>query len=432
MRALVALGIAALSLARSRGMRSPWVLTYTLAMGWLIWELLPARCERRSHREPPQPRDLTWLCVGFLAFLALQPGPIYWAHPAWPWIFSAGAALTAALVALKRWPLAAAASLLLIVMQGLVLVASPSPAIDVFTIAREAIHALLHGLNPYTHTYTDIYNGAFGYQAGFGYPPGGLLFLVPTESLLGDQRWTYVAANIASAALIWRRTRSWLGVLALLSLPTTFFVLEQAWIDTLLLTWILLALTARAERRPALLGLSFALLVSTKQYGAAVVWFLTLDAWREARWQLPWPEIFRATGIFAIGLVAFYGPFVVADFDALWLSTVTHPVEMKLRPDAFSWPALWLRWLGWQAPDALLTAFGAACGVLVTWGVVWRGLKPAPALLCFFTPLFLFGKVSFCNYHHFLLAIGVWAIVTDGEYSQTALDAPGSDQPAFR
>ena len=46
---------------------------------------------------------------------------------------------------------------------------TPAPIMDVWSISSEATRALLHGQNPYTQTYTDVYR-AVG-APGYGYAP---------------------------------------------------------------------------------------------------------------------------------------------------------------------------------------------------------------------------------------------------------------------
>ena len=54
-------------------------------------------------------------------------------------------------------------------------IASPAPVIDVFWINTWAVNDFLHGKNPYSQVYPDIYKGHYGYQPGFTYWPSYLL-----------------------------------------------------------------------------------------------------------------------------------------------------------------------------------------------------------------------------------------------------------------
>ena len=98
-----------------------------------------------------------------------------------------------------------------------VILASPSPGIDVWEIQQRGAEGLLSGRNPYSLPYVNIYGPGTPFLdpalltpdgrfiTAYPYMPLVLLLDVP-GAMLGDVRWTMLAALAASAFLI-----RWLG-----------------------------------------------------------------------------------------------------------------------------------------------------------------------------------------------------------------------------
>jgi hypothetical protein len=144
-----------------------------------------------------------------------------------------------------------------------VLQMAKEPHIDVWTVEMEAAKALLSGTNPFAITFPDPYHGTSGFfppgvsvdgrlQFGFVYPPLTLLLCIPGY-LFGDTRFSTLAAMTLSAILIARArpgTLASLCALVLLFTPRTFFVLQKAWTDPMivLLTASVVYLAIRAPK----------------------------------------------------------------------------------------------------------------------------------------------------------------------------------------
>ncbi len=119
---------------------------------------------------------------------------------------------------------------------------SPSPLIDVFYVTNKAVDNLTNGINPYSAAYTiiampDVYSNP-------GYLPMVTLLNTPGKLLLGDVRYGYIIAQIFTAIIIYLLLRKKyrddkimmeLPILIFMFLPNSLFVLEQTWIEPLLL-----------------------------------------------------------------------------------------------------------------------------------------------------------------------------------------------------
>lgn len=151
--------------------------------------------------------------------------------------------------------------------------ASPAPVIDVWTHATEASDALLAGKNPYAITYTDLYRGFYKTPVLPVYPPVTFLWQAPFRALFGDVRYAFVASMLlilAGIVLLIRRRGGSIDLTAGLwvMFPVSFFVLEQAWNDSLVLMFIPPLLLCLIGQRWLLAGVLLATLVSSKQHMA--------------------------------------------------------------------------------------------------------------------------------------------------------------------
>ena len=136
---------------------------------------------------------------------------------------------------------------------------SPRPHID-DEMFQEGLAALGTLKSPYSITFPNIYENTDLYGAGlvvngqvqFGshYPPLSLLMAAPAYLLGGDVRYAELTALVAGAASIGYCGRGRIGPLAaaaLLFTPRTFFVLEQAWTESLVICWAGLTVFAATE-----------------------------------------------------------------------------------------------------------------------------------------------------------------------------------------
>lgn len=314
---------------------------------------------------------------------------------------------------------AGAVILTLIWARWQVLETSTHPAIDVWTSSQRAVDYFLEGKNPYTQSYVDIYHGRYDYFPSFPYLPAYLyaatagVWLVPS---LHDVRVSLFASEIVVAAflfLIARRENLSLLTCALvvcvwLALPVCLFILEQAWIDSLLLVGFAGAAWALSSKRVVAAGVFLGLSCATKQYAVLGVSFFYVYAWRALGLRAAVKLVVSS----ALVTTAFMLPFAVLDLrqflkytlmswggalprtDSLSLPAYLahkHPphgddeLRALYHPFAFVQGAVWLgtlAWLAWQHRPTLRQLFGAI------------GFATAIVLMV--------AKQAFCNYYYFM------------------------------
>lgn len=158
---------------------------------------------------------------------------------------------------------------------------------DVYWATSQGVSFLLHGMNPYTHVPTWVYEhqaSAANYPT-YTYFPGSLFAEIPFY-LLGNVRIGLVLADLATALLIYLLARQYLGIWAARSL-TTFWLLfmpgfqvalQLAILDFFLVFWIALAVLLYTRGRIVGSALATAMVMATKQYGFifAIPWSILL------------------------------------------------------------------------------------------------------------------------------------------------------------
>ncbi|MGI8688492.1 MAG: hypothetical protein ACR2M3_07915 [Thermomicrobiales bacterium] len=158
---------------------------------------------------------------------------------------------------------------------------------DVYWATSQGVSFLLHGMNPYTHVPTWVYE----HQAGvanyptYTYFPGSLFAEIPFY-LLGNVRIGLALADLATALLIYLLARQSLGVWParsltafwLLFLPGFQIALVLGILDFFLVFWIALAVLLYARGRIVGSALATAMVMGTKQYGFifAIPWGILL------------------------------------------------------------------------------------------------------------------------------------------------------------
>ncbi len=156
---------------------------------------------------------------GWLAFLgavgaaAVLAGSLAFAGPVWARVGTA--LLAVCFLAAGVW----------------VLRASPRPVIDVFIFQQLSSDALLHGRNPYTLTFPNIYGNTAFYGPeitdgrtlffGFPYPPFSLFLAALGFLATGDHRWAQLLALVVAAACLVALRPDRLGALAAAALLFT-------------------------------------------------------------------------------------------------------------------------------------------------------------------------------------------------------------------
>jgi hypothetical protein len=317
------------------------------------------------------------------------------------------------------WPALFACLGFLIYARVLVLTVSPRPFIDVWTSSQQAVEYFLDGKNPYGQTYKDIYGGRYDYFPSFPYLPayliwatlGMLVFKTAHDvrvSLLFAELFTTVCiVGIARKERFPWTTCALLAVVWL-AFPVDLFILEQAWIDSLLLLGFAAATWALASNRLVLCGILLGVACSTKQYAALGVSFFAIFAWRT----------YGLRGLVKMALAAivttalFMVPFAVSNVHQFVKYTLMSWGGALPRTESLSFTAYLARKnppVGEEALRALYAPYGVIAIVIWLALLVWLGIKRKPTLHDTFLGIaaatgvaLLLAKQAFCNYYYFL------------------------------
>jgi hypothetical protein len=286
------------------------------------------------------------------------------------------------------------------------------PHIDVWNFQQDSTAALMHGQNPYTVRYRNIYGPGVDLGPGtvvdgwttfsFPYPPLTLLLDIPGR-LIGDVRWSNLLALEFAAILIsltWPDRAGPLAAALLLLNPSSLFVIYSGWTEpNVIFSFALMLYCAR--RKPAFLWVGLGLFLVSKQYAVFVAPLVLLA--------IPQPIRLRsAMAIFlkAVALAtAITLPFVLWNPAAFVHSVVILHLHSPLRMDGLAFSAMMARLTGLQIPSWLGLL---AIGMVSLWAwrnfprtqFAWNGAT-ALALLLFFA----FTKQAFCNYYFLVIGI---------------------------
>lgn len=297
----------------------------------------------------------------------------------------------------------------LFVAKVLVLQASPNPQIDVFVTTTAALKHLIAGLNPYVQEYTDIYRGNLGYRPTFGYWPGLFPWLAPAFAVFGDFRVAYLVADLGTLFLLIAVIRQLqlpkffehLFPLLWFSFPVSYFVLEQAWTESILNFYLILLVWSLLGEKWVVAGISIGMLCATKQYGVYVGWLTVIFLGTKDRRSV---RPLLVSGIFTFLIIML--PFVFWNVSGFYSSTVTTLLRMRLRIDLLSLPALFARKLNFWTPGWLLIVANMVSLLAVS---IWLKRFPSvdilrliQALFFIYGMTFLFGKQGACNYYFYL------------------------------
>jgi hypothetical protein len=326
---------------------------------------------------------------------------------------------------------------------------SPEPHIDVYYFQREASEALLHGVNPYTITFPNIYGDSTPYygpgmsvggrlQFGFPYPPLSLFLALPGH-LAGDYRYAQLLAMDLAGIIMGSMSGAGIGVLAAavyLFTPRSFFVLEQGWTEPFAVL-LVSAVTWCAVRRLALLPYVVGILFAVKQYMILAVGptlLLSLELAHRLRDEghrsgVPSPAsprpIITVARFFAIALAVtliLTLPLALWNWRPFFHSVVALQFFQPFRDDALSYLVSLTKLGGPPLPSSI--AFIAA--FLATGLSLWR-LPRSPegfagALALVFFAFFAFNKQAFANYYFFLIGTFCCAVAA----APGLTSAPGS------
>lgn len=345
----------------------------------------------------------------------------------------------------NRWRL----TLLLVTFVGVVLSlllpdSPPKYYADFYVFQHDSCAALLHGVSPYSITFRNIYGDSSPFygpglsvhgrlQFGYVYTPLSLLLDLP-GFLLGDIRFSHLAAVAATGALIGRLRPGRLAFLAaalLLFTPTSFYMIQLGWTETFVGLTLVFALYC-ALHRPKLLPLALGLLLASKQY---TLWLLPLFflLWSRRESKIAWRAV--ATG--ALWAMVVTLPFVLWDSAGFFKSAILFHLRQPFRNDSLSF-LVFLKAAGLPTPTWLPFVLAA---LVIAW-VLRRATNRAPeeavslfsaSVAVVYLVFFAFNKQAFVNYYYFVLVALMGAVAaTDVRYepisgTRSAADSAGEN-----
>ncbi|MFO1540196.1 MAG: hypothetical protein ACKOTZ_07070 [Chloroflexota bacterium] len=306
---------------------------------------------------------------------------------------------------------------------GIWLIAStPDPRMDVYEFLRDGSRAIAQGFDPYGITFPATYPDPRWYGPGliedgrllFGYPypPVSLVAYVPSTVLTGDPRYGNLMALALASLLIGTAhpSRTARGAAALLlCTPSTYFVLELAWIEPIVaLTVAACAWVACRNARG--LGVTVGVLAMAKQYCLIAVPLAVM--------LLPEPitprSVLRTMVVACVTMALIAGPFLLWGasgfiFSVYQLQTVQpfRPDSLGLRPVIADLAGLsTLYWLPFVATGMVM--------VLGLRLLPWTPSGYAWALAGAFGTFFVLSKQAFPNYYIAVIACLCASIATSG------------------
>ena len=227
-------------------------------------------------------------------------------------------------------------------------------AVDVQVFLHDGSAALLHGHNPYSMTFPNMYppqltklfygpgvvvNGRISY--GFPYLPVSLLVAVPGQ-LLGDVRFSQLIAMLVTGMVLRRLASDRIGRAAAVLAPLAIPILSGSWTEPTLVALLACLVLALERRRHASFAVLLGLFLVSKQYiGVAipVIWLIR-------------QSLTRRVLLLGIGVAtAVTVPFLLVDPPSFWKAIVEFQLVQPFRSDsvsllvssvtAFGWPPPW-------------------------------------------------------------------------------------------
>jgi len=292
---------------------------------------------------------------------------------------------------------------------------TPNPFIDVFVFQQESADALLHGKNPYSMTFTNIYGQGSPVYAqdlqkdgcvnfGFPYAPLSLLMILPGY-LAGDHRYAQLFALVIAAGLIAHSRPGIIATLAAILLLTTsrvFMVLELGWTEPLVILW-LAATVFCACRYPKATPYMLGLLLASKQYTIFIPPLAALLVAPRFAWRGYGKLLLKAFLVAAIVAL----PLILWDYHAFMRSAVTLQLKQPLREDALSY-LLWYYWHVDKEAAKVMTWLPFAGVAVVIPLCLWLWPRNAGgfagAVATVYFTFFALNRQAFCNYYFLVIA----------------------------
>lgn len=284
------------------------------------------------------------------------------------------------------------------VARFLMLVASPSPVIDVFVILKEAPIKLLAGINPYDTTYTYVFPDIT--PDYYAYWPASILVQIPFVLAFKDPRVLMILADIGAGLLLFliggkTFTASLISLIYLFR-PLSLFIIEASWLtplDFFFVTLIIYALMKKAH--PAIVGILLGILTSVQFFFAILLIFLGKFT--------SWNKYFLLS--FLTTTAAFVIPFILAlpqKFIAQTLLVYLQdpPHRSILVHTSLSLNTIIHTLFGFDIPGIIIYALIVFVFAIIFFKQKKDIISAVGGFTLFFFATFIFGRQAFVNYYY--------------------------------
>lgn len=145
---------------------------------------------------------------------------------------------------------------------------SPDPYIDVYDYLKKGAFGFISGNNPYSMMYTKMYKDVT--PDFYSYLPGMIFLTLPFILILGDPRFTVIAAEFMVALIIYKLSEKnksrYIFPLLLLNNPISLYMVEQSYTEPIILFLLVLFAWGILKNKRIATIISFGLALATKQY----------------------------------------------------------------------------------------------------------------------------------------------------------------------
>lgn len=296
---------------------------------------------------------------------------------------------------------------LYIVAHFLVPLVSPEPHIDVWVYAFKGANHLLNGINPYSQHYPDLYDGKYELTNGFCYWPTATYLFTVSQFFFKDVRWILVITHLLSLLGLYKftkkfkeRTVSALVLILWTTFPVSLFILEQSWVDGLIIPLIVFSIYFLREGRIFLAAILLGVMCMTKQY---MIFYCVLTYFYVLKvFGLKISIIY--TVVTAISAISIAGPFLIWDAEIFLQKSVFDLLKLGHREDALSWVSYFSRFYSFYIPGSVTGPLYILVTGLFSFLVYKNGTLQSllVGLISTFLFVFLFGKQAFCNYYYLI------------------------------
>ncbi len=277
--------------------------------------------------------------------------------------------------------------------------ASSAPNVDVWVYFEKAVGAMNSLVNPYTLTYPDIYQGAHHYNPKFIYWPMSLYLMAPIK-WFADVRFSLVIALFASAYLLKRDSSytHW-DILIFLLFPINFFVIEQSWIEPLMIPFLILHFQSLRNKDYKWAAIWLGALCALKQFMLAPFLLSSLYLLRV--------KGFKHTLIAPAFILLTFFPFLILTPETFIQNTFLEFLRFPARADSLSWVAHFLFHYDYELSGTISALLYLGTFIFCAYKL-WQEQSLLALKSGYFLTLavtFLFGKQSFANYYFLLFMV---------------------------